>query len=179
MPRILDNWTREWAKNKDCNTYLKEKLMCGCNAEKVTIGFKRINTGAQIPTRATSGSAGYDCYLPETCPPINAGEIRIVKLGFALEIPEGYCVRIVPRSGLASKGLLIANSPGLLDSDFRGEIGVILWSVGGIFPLNKGDRICQMTIEKAPESEFVVIDELSDSDRGEGGFGSTGIGEQK
>ena len=165
MPRILDNWTREW-----------EGLMSGCNCvseESVKIGFKRINTGAQIPTRATSGSAGYDCYLPETINPIDAGQIRIVKLGFALEIPEGYCVRIVPRSGLASKGLLVANSPGLLDSDFKGEIGVILWSVGGIFPLNKGDRICQMTVEKVPESEFVVIDELSESTRGEGGFGST------
>lgn len=157
MPRMLDNWTREWGPLMD-----------------VKIGFKRINTGAQIPTRATSGSAGYDCYLPETYPPINAGEIRIVKLGFALEIPEGYCVRIVPRSGLASKGLLVANSPGLIDADFKNEVGVILWSVGGIFPLNKGDRICQMTIEKVPKSEFVVVDELSESER-TGGFGSTGV----
>ena len=164
MPRILDNWTREW-----------EGLMSGCNCigeEAVKIGFKRINTGAQIPTRATSGSAGYDCYLPETSNPIDQGQIRIVKLGFALEIPDGYCVRLVARSGLASKGLLVANAPALIDADFKGEIGVILWSVGGIFPLNKGDRICQMTIEKVPESELVVVDELSESER-TGGFGST------
>ena len=161
MPRILDNWTREW-----------EVSMCGCNTEKVSIGFKRINTGAQIPTRATSGSAGYDCYLPETSNPIDQGQIRIVKLGFALEIPEGYCVRLVARSGLASKGLLVANAPALIDADFKNEVGVILWSVGGIFPLNKGDRICQMTIEKVPESEFVVVDELSETER-TGGFGST------
>ena len=161
MPKMLDNWTREWGVS-----------MCGCNTEKASIGFKRLNTNAQIPTRATSGSAGYDCYLPETVNPIDAGQIRIVKLGFALEIPEGYCVRIVPRSGLASKGLLVANSPGLIDADFKNEVGVILWSVGGIFPLNKGDRICQMTIEKVPESEFVVVDELSESER-TGGFGSS------
>lgn len=167
MPRILDNWTREWEGLMSDNKWTHES--------KVKIGFKRLNTGAQIPTRATSGSAGYDCYLPETVNPIDAGQIRIVKLGFALEIPEGYCVRIVPRSGLASKGLLVANSPGLLDSDFRGEVGVILWSVGGIFPLNKGDRICQMTVEKVPESEFVVVDELSESERGDGGFGSSGV----
>lgn len=166
MPRMLDNWTREWDKGES---------MCGCNEEKVSIGFKRINTGAQIPTRATSGSAGYDCYLPETSNPIDQGQIRIVKLGFALEIPEGYCVRLVARSGLASKGLLVANAPALIDSDYKGEVGVILWSVGGIFPLNKGDRVCQMTIEKVPESEFVVADELSESERGEGGFGSSGV----
>ena len=168
MPKMLDNWTREWKENG------KEESMCGCNKEKVSIGFKRLNTGAQIPTRATSGSAGYDCYLPETVNPIDAGQIRIVKLGFALEIPEGYCVRLVARSGLASKGLLIANAPALIDSDYKGEVGVILWSVCGIFPLNKGDRICQMTIEKVPESEFVVVDELSESER-TGGFGSTGV----
>ena len=142
----------------------------------VKIGFKRLHTGAEIPSRATSGSAGFDCYLPETITPISTGEIRIVKLGFALEIPDGYCVRIVPRSGLASKGLLITNSPGLVDSDYKGEIGVILWSVGEIFQLTKGDRICQLTVEKVPQVEFTVIDELSDSERSDGGFGSSGLG---
>lgn len=143
--------------------------------EEVIIGFKRFNTRAVIPTRATSGSAGFDCYLPTTLAPISNGEIRIVKLGFGLEIPEGYCVRIVPRSGLASKGLLVANSPGLLDSDFKQEIGVILWSVGGIFPLNQGDRICQMTIEKIPNCSFQEIDELSPEVERTGGWGSTGV----
>lgn len=158
MPKMLDNWTREeWMQD-----------------DVVKIGFKRLHTDAKIPARATSGSAGFDCYLPETYPPISTGEIRIVKLGFALEIPEGYCVRLVARSGLASKGLLVANAPAVLDADFKGEIGVILWSVGGIFPLNAGDRICQMTVEKVPDVVFEPVDELSESERGDGGFGSTG-----
>jgi len=160
MPKMLDNWTREDWIPVD---------------EKVIIGFKRIHSGASIPTKATVGSAGYDCYLPETLPPIAAGEIRIVKLGFALEIPDGYCVRIVPRSGLASKGLLITNSPALIDSDYTGEVGVILWSVGGIFPLDKDMRICQLTVEKVPNVGFEVVDELSESERGSGGFGHSGV----
>lgn len=158
MPKMLDSWTKEdW--NLD---------------NQVKIGFKRLHTNARIPSKATAGSAGFDCYLPETVQPISAGEIRIVKLGFALEIPEGYCVRIVARSGLASRGLLVANAPAVLDADFKGEIGVILWSVSGIFPLNAGDRICQMTIEKVPDVVFEPVDELSESERGEGGYGSTG-----
>ena len=100
MPKMLDNWTREeWMPI----------------AETCVIGFKRLHTNARIPYKTTSGAAGYDVCLPETLPPISNGEIRIVKLGFALEIPEGYCVRLVARSGLASKGLLVANAPALID----------------------------------------------------------------
>lgn len=160
MPKMLDNWTREDWIPVD---------------EQVTIGFKRLHTHVEIPTKATVGSAGYDCYLPETLSPISAVEIRIVKLGFALEIPEGYCVRLVARSGLASKGLLVANAPALIDQDFKAEIGVILWAAGGIFPLEKGMRICQLTIEKVPDTKFELVDELSESERGSGGFGSSGV----
>ena len=139
-----------------------------------TIKWKRLKAGAQLPKKSTSGAAGFDCYLPETFPPLGHGEVRIVPLGFSVEIPEGYAMRLVPRSGLASKGLLIPNSPALIDSDYRGEVGVILVSIGGVFPLNVGDRICQMTFEQVPDVSFEIVDEISETERGEGGFGHSG-----
>lgn len=140
----------------------------------ISVKFKRLKTDAIVPKKATSGSAAFDCYLPETYTPITQGQTAIVPLGFSLQPPKGYCVRLIPRSGLASRGLHIANSPALVDEDYTGEIGVILYSINGIFPLNKGDRICQLMIEKVIESEFEVVDELDLTERGEGGFGSTG-----
>ena len=143
------------------------------NEVNTILKFKRMHTDAKIPTKATEGSAGFDCYLPDNYPPIQQGEIRIVPLGFGIQPEKGFCTRLIPRSSLASKGLLITNSPALIDSDYTGEVKVALWSISGIFPLNKGDRICQLTVEQVVDATFETVDELDDTVRGEGGFGST------
>lgn len=139
----------------------------------IKVGFKRLHNKAEIPSKATQDSAGFDVYSPRRVV-IEEGTPTVVKLGFAVEIPTGYCMRIIPRSGLASKGLTVANSPGLIDADYRGEVGVILQSTSGIFGFDIGDRICQITFEKVVDAQFVIVDEISETERGEGGFGHTG-----
>lgn len=147
--------------------------MCGCGGTG-QVKFKRLKTGAELPKKMTSGAACFDAVLPETYKPIAPGEIRIVPLGFSVELPEGFEMQVRARSGLASKGLIVANGIGTVDEDFRAEVGVILMNLSqSIFPLNKGDRICQLAIREVPSFEFIVVDELSETERGEGGFGST------
>ena len=154
MPKMLDNWTRDWS-------------------DKVTINFKRLKTDAKLPAYAHDGDAGLDVYLPCTYAPLNPGEIRIVPLGFAVEIPNGYAIQVCSRSGLASRGIFVINAPGIVDSNFRNEVGVILINVSAaIQPLNLGDRVCQFVVAKVPKVEWNIVDELSTSDR-QGGFGST------
>ena len=155
MPRALDNWTRD---------------------NKVTVKFRRLHTDARLPEYAHSGDAGMDIYLPSTVAPMVPGEIRIVPVGFAVEIPKGYELQIRSRSGLASRGLVVANSPGTVDSTYTGEVGVILWNVSnGIHPLEKGMRVAQLVLNKVPEVQWQIVDELEESERGEGGFGSSGV----
>lgn len=104
------------------------------------------------------------------------GDIQIVPTGLALAIPEGYEAQIRPRSGLAAKhGITVLNSPGTIDPDYRGEIKVILINHGrSPFEIRRGDRIAQMVIAPVTRANLVVVDELPGSERGEGGFGSTG-----
>jgi dUTP pyrophosphatase len=141
----------------------------------VKVKFKRLKNDAQLPKQANKGDACFDCYLPETYPSLSVGENRIVPLGWAVEIPEGYEMQIRARSGLASKGLMVSNGIGTIDSGFRSEVGVILFNVGPyIHGLEKGARICQMAIREVPDVELEWTDEISDTERGEGGYGSTG-----
>ena len=112
-------------------------------------------------------------------------QTKIVPTGLFMAVPEGYALRIVPRSGLASKGILISNSPGTIDEDYRGMVGVIItnlnintkpidaYPIG--FQIKAGDRIAQCYLEKKIPFKFVNVDELSETKRGSGGFGSTGI----
>lgn len=159
MPRMLDNWTREdW--NLD---------------NQVKVKFRRLHTHAELPSYATSGSAGMDVYLPCDYPPLSAGEIRVVPCGFAVELPPNFELQVRSRSGLSSKGLVVNNAPGTIDSDYRGEVGVILYNQSpGIFPLNRGDRIAQMVLCRVPKCEWEIVDELGATERGEGGYGHTG-----
>jgi len=140
------------------------------------VKFKRLKNNAIVPKKSTKGAACYDCYLPETYPPLEPREIRIVDLGFSVEVPVNYELQVRSRSGLASKGIIVANGVGCVDSDYRGSVGVILWnSSGAIQPLNRGDRICQVKLALAPEIDWVVVDEFEDREtEREGGFGSTG-----
>lgn len=141
------------------------------------IAVKKLNHNAIFPEYHSSGAAGADIYAcvdKELI--IKPGEIVLVPTGLAFEIPEGYEIQIRPRSGLATKGIILPNSPGTIDSDYRGEIKVILMNLGKEpFVIHNHDRIAQMVLSKFEKMEFEEVLELSSSERGAQGFGSTGF----
>ena len=140
----------------------------------MTFYIKKINVDAVVPSKGSSGSAGRDLSSIEDIV-IPAGEWRAVATGLSIEIPEDYYARIAPRSGLAFKNGIFVNA-GVIDSDYRGEIKVILYNAGVIdFSVKKFDRIAQMILEKIYNGDMIVIDELSGTGRGSNGFGSTGL----
>lgn len=130
-----------------------------------------------LPTYATKASSGVDLKAvvdsPVTLEPL---ERRIIHTGLKIALPEGYEAQIRPRSGLAAKfGITVLNSPGTIDADYRGEIGVILVNLSNTsFTIQPGDRIAQLVVAKFEQIDWMPTDELSDTNRGEGGFGSTG-----
>lgn len=132
----------------------------------------------QLPAYSTEYSAGMDLRAnidsPITLQPM---ERTIVPTGLFIELPEGYEAQIRPRSGLAAKfGITVLNSPGTIDADYRGEIKAILVNLSNEpFVINDGERICQMVIAKYTKAEIVEVTELSETVRGEGGFGHTGV----
>lgn len=132
--------------------------------------------GLPLPEYGTDGSAAMDicaangAVIPEY-------DARIVSTGFAVEVPDGWELQIRPRSGLAARdGVTVLNSPGTIDSDYRGEIKVILHNaVDGDYAVNRGDRIAQVILKPAPKFIIQEADELSSTVRGDGGLGSTGV----
>ena len=135
--------------------------------------------GARLPQYATAGSAGADIYAcidTEEGIILEPGETAMVPTGLYMEIPEGYEVQIRPRSGLAAKfGVTVLNTPGTIDSDYRGEVKVILVNHGNeAYTVNEGDRIAQMVIAPVIQCRFKTVEEINSSERGVGGFGSTG-----
>ena len=139
------------------------------------VKFKRLHTKAQLPKYMHEGDAGMDIYLPVTQTSLTPGEIRIIKTGFSVEIPKGYELQVRSRSGLSSKGIFVINAPGTIDSNFRDEVGVILFNVSqAIQPLNEGDRIAQLVLAEVPTCEWEVVDELDMSEDRGGGFGHSG-----
>ena len=128
---------------------------------------------AVIPEYKTEGAAGFDFHIIEDVTLSNSS--KVVPTGLKMEIPKGFELQIRPRSGLSLKTtLMIPNSPGTIDSDYRGEIGIIACSRGGkLINLNKGDRIAQGVIVPIEQVEFEQCEELSDTERGEGAYGST------
>lgn len=141
------------------------------------IKLKKLKENALIPTYGTEFSAGADLYacLDEAID-INPGETVFIPTGLAIEIPEGYAGFIYARSGLSCKrGLAPANKVGVIDSDYRGEIMVALHNHSeNIVPISSEERIAQIVIAPYLRADFEVADELQDTVRGEGGFGSTG-----
>lgn len=132
-----------------------------------------------LPSPASSGSAGFDlraAILEDLV--LRPGERLLVPTGLVLEIPRGWEGQVRPRSGLALKhGIGILNSPGTIDSDYRGEVGVILVNLGEApFSLQRGDRIAQLVFSRVEPVEWEEVETLGESSRGGGGFGSTGIG---
>lgn len=142
------------------------------------VNIKKLNPSrGLIPKYSSTGAAAFDLHAAITYEVIAPGAWLLIKTGLAMEIPEGYGMFITPRSGLALKdGITIVNSPGLIDSDYRGEIGIILYNLSeDPFEINKGDRIAQACILKVEKVEFEEVEELSKTNRGTDGFGSTGI----
>ena len=130
-----------------------------------------------LPTRATRSAAGYDLQAAVEANAVLApGDRVLVPTGLSIALPEGYEAQVRPRSGLALEhGILLPNAPGTIDSDYRGEIKVILWNAGEkAFTVHRGDRIAQLVIAPVARAEWEVVPELEATDRGAGGFGHTG-----
>jgi dUTP pyrophosphatase len=140
------------------------------------LGFRRVDPDAILPERAHQGDAGFDLRSIEDLE-VSPGERAMVRTGVAVAIPEGHAGLVLPRSGLASKeGLTLANSPGLIDAGYRGELicSVVNLDRDESVKIARGDRMAQLVIVAVPDLEPEWVDELPPSSRGEGGFGSSG-----
>ena len=136
----------------------------------------RLNEGAVLPSRAHEGDAGLDLYACEAAH-IGPGERWSVGTGVAVEIPDGHAGLVLPRSGLAKRhGITLVNSPGLIDSGYRGEVRVLLLNTdpAEVFRVEPGDRIAQLVLSPIVLAEPAEAEALADSVRGDGGFGSSG-----
>ncbi|GAA4272205.1 dUTP diphosphatase [Aquimarina gracilis] len=141
--------------------------------------IKIINKSSHdLPNYETIASAGMDLRAnllePVTLAPLDR---TIIKTGLFIELPVGYEAQVRPRSGLAAKkGITVLNAPGTIDADYRGEIGVILVNLSNdSFTIENGERVAQLVIAKHERAEWIEVNELSETSRGEGGFGSTGV----
>jgi dUTP pyrophosphatase len=145
----------------------------------ITVLIKRLPEGADLPLpqRMTEHAAGFDlCAAVSESVVLEVGEIRLIPCGFAMALPQGYEAQIRPRSGLASKhGVTLVNSPGTIDSDYRGQVQTPLINLGRQpFVIQRGMRIAQMLIVPVPAVELVESNDLNQTARGTGGFGHTG-----
>lgn len=140
------------------------------------VKIKQLHSDAKIPQYQTLGAAGFDLHALEDYK-LSAGERVLVKTGLAFELQIGFELQIRPRSGLALKnGISVLNAPGTIDSDYRGEVGVLLINHSKEdFAIKKGDRIAQGVVARYERVEFEVCEELGESARGAGGFGSSGV----
>jgi dUTP pyrophosphatase len=146
----------------------------------VTVKVMRLKGCEDIPLPAyeTEGSAGLDLRAAVSgVVVLQPGEIRFIPTGVAISLPRGFEAQVRPRSGLALKhGLGMVNSPGTIDSDYRGEIGLILINWGTRpFEIRRGDRVAQMIVARALKATMIEVAELDDTPRGEGGFGHSGL----
>lgn len=143
------------------------------------IKIKVVNRGhQQLPAYATPHSAGMDLRANLDAPiTLHPMERRLIPTGLHIALPEGYEAQVRPRSGLALKhGLTVLNTPGTIDADYRGEIGVVLINLSQEdFVINDGERIAQMVIARYEQGDLVVVEELDQTERGEGGYGHTGV----
>lgn len=140
------------------------------------IHIKKLNPNARIPAYQSAEAAGFDLCALNSCI-IKAGQRLLVGTGLAFEIECGYEVQVRPRSGLALKnGITVLNAPGTVDSDYRGEIKVLLINHSiEDFSINAGDRIAQAVVSAVERAELIEVSELTCSERGQGGFGSSGL----
>jgi dUTP pyrophosphatase len=154
----------------------------GERMDEKTVAFRWLNSekrsGLNLPSYETEGSAGMDIEAAVEGPvDLEPGEIILIPSGFSVAIPRGYEAQVRPRSGLAVKnGITLINSPGTIDSDYRGEVKVGLINLGDQkFTVNRGDRIAQMILAPVTRCVFKEVDSLPETERGSGGFGHTGV----
>ena len=145
--------------------------------DPVGVQIKRLphGHGLDLPAYATQGSAGMDVLAAESVT-IKPGQRHAVATGLSVAIPQGYEIQVRPRSGLAFKhGITVPNTPGTIDSDYRGELKVLLINHGtDDFAIERGDRVAQLVLAPVTQAAWQEVDQLDETDRGEGGFGSTG-----
>lgn len=142
----------------------------------IEVAVRRLRDDAVLPTRAYEGDAGFDLVACEGVQ-LGPGERAVVPTGLAVEIPEGYAAFVQPRSGLAARhGITVVNSPGLVDSGYRGEVLVVLRNTDSeeSFTVEPGMRIAQLVVLQVPEVELTEVDALAESERGARGHGSSG-----
>ncbi len=145
--------------------------------DRISLPIKRLDPDVELPSYAYEGDAGLDLRSNEDVV-LAPFERRLVSTGLAIAIPDGYAGFVQPRSGLAlRKGLSMANTPGLIDAHYRGELKVCAVNLDAENPIEikKGERIAQLVIQKVPVVALVEVDELDETDRGAGGFGSSGV----
>lgn len=144
----------------------------------VSVKFK-VKEGAILPEYKTSGAAGADvcAFLPEGPVTIKKGSYAMIPTGLFCEIPDGYEIQVRPRSGLAFKnGITVLNTPGTIDSDYRGELRILLVNLGNQdFVINDKERIAQIIVSPVLQAKFEAVKDLSSTERGTSGFGSTGL----
>ncbi len=143
----------------------------------IDLRIKRLDPTVSLPSYAYSGDAGLDLRANESVD-IQPYQRVLISTGLAIAIPDGYAGFVQPRSGLAlKKGLTIANTPGLIDAHYRGELKVIAVNLDSenLIHIERGERIAQLVIQEVPIVHLVEVDELDETDRGTGGFGSSGV----
>ena len=135
----------------------------------------RLDPAVPLPAYARPGDAGVDLAAAEDVD-LEPGERAVVRTGIAIALPDGYAGFVHPRSGLAARhGITVLNAPGTVDADYRGEVSVLLINHGDApFAIRRGERIAQMVIAPVAQAQLVAVDQLSTTDRGSGGYGSTG-----
>jgi dUTP pyrophosphatase len=144
-------------------------------SDPLSVFLRRLDATIPLPRYARDGDAGLDLHAAETCT-LAPGERRAIGTGIALAIPDGHAGLVLPRSGLARRdGVTVLNAPGLIDAGYRGELQVLLVNHGDAsVTVKRGDRIAQLVIQRIERVELTEVDELPDTERGAGGFGSTG-----
>lgn len=142
---------------------------------RIKVDIKKLSDNAVVPAYQSKEAAGFDFHATET-KTLKPGERALIATGLAMALSFGYELQIRPRSGLAFKhGVTVLNAPGTVDSDYRGEVKVLLINHGSdAFTVNEGERIAQGVIAEVTQATFAVVSELDDTARGEQGFGSTG-----
>lgn len=146
-------------------------------SDQIDLPIKRLDASVELPSYAYAGDAGLDLRANEDVV-LRPFERKLISTGLAIGIPEGYAGFVQPRSGLAlKKGLSMANTPGLIDAHYRGELKVCAINLDhhDDIVITKGERIAQLVIQKVPVVSLIEVDELDETDRGVGGFGSSGV----
>lgn len=173
LPRIINNMS-DIIRLMEILNDSNHKLMTMNKLDIVSVKFKKLHEDATLPVKGTNGSACFDLSTVEEYE-LQPGEKKLFSTGLSCEFPAGYEMEIRPRSGFSKNGIIILNSPGTVDSDYRGEILISMMNISNnSYKVQKGERIAQFKINHVLRTAVEFVDELSETERNENGFGSTG-----